>query len=72
MGQIADDMVDGTVCCLCSMFFQGKSDPKQVTKDNPRGETIYTHGYPAVCWDCWRDLSKRDRKQYQRALVPTI
>lgn len=61
MGEIADDMVDGTTCCLCGSFFQGKS-----------ADTLYTHGYPVACWDCWKDLSKAERKQYQRAEQPSL
>lgn len=72
MGQIADDMIDGTTCCLCGMYFDGGKDPAHVTPENPDGSMLYTHDYPAVCFDCWRDLSKRERKQYKRALVPTI
>jgi hypothetical protein len=61
MGQMADDMVDGTTCQLCGCFFQA---------DTP-GE-LYVHGYPVVCWDCWKDSPKQDRKQYQRSAKPSI
>ena len=61
MGQMADDIVEGTTCTLCGMFFE-----------NTETDEIYTHGYPVVCWDCWKHLSKRDRKEYQRALMPTL
>ena len=60
MGQIADDIVDGTTCSLCGQLFVDDNDD------------LYTHGYPVVCWDDWRDLSKTERKQYQRAEVKTL
>lgn len=62
MGEIADDMVDGTTCSLCGCFFQDPEHP----------DNLYSHGYPVVCWECWKDLSQDERKEYQRALVPTI
>ena len=60
MGELADDIIDGTTCELCGCFFV-----------DAKGE-VYTHGFPAVCWDCWRDLTKPDREQCQRALVRTL
>lgn len=62
MGEIADDMVEGRTCCLCGMFFL---DPE---KEN----TVYEHGYPAVCWDCWSELTWQQRKKHQKALVKTL
>ena len=26
------------------------------------------HGYPVVCWDCWKDATNEERKGHQRAL----
>lgn len=63
MGQNADDIVDGTVCCLCGQFFE------ELHGD---GKSCPTHGYPVVCWECWAELSKGERKQYQRALHPVL
>jgi len=48
MGEIADDMVDGTCCALCGQYF----------KDPEKENMSYTHGYPVVCWDCWDDYCK--------------
>lgn len=59
MGEIADDMIDGTCCQLCGCYFEGQDD-------------IYTHGYPVVCRDCWRELTKDERKLYQKAQKPTL
>lgn len=62
MGEIADDMVDGTSCCLCGQYFAHPTDDG----------LLYVHGYPAVCWDCWKTLTKKERKEYQRAEVSTV
>lgn len=62
MGQIAEDMVDGTCCQLCGQYFQ---DPK-------KEEYVYTHGYPVVCRECWSDLTQEEKKHYQRANVTTV
>ncbi len=41
MGEIADDMINGICCALCGCYF---------TED---GETLYEHGYPVACHDCY-------------------
>ena len=58
-GKIADE-IEGRTCSQCAAFFVDKEG------------NIYTHHYPAVCWECWKDLSKRERKEYQRAEVGTL
>ena len=50
MGEIAEDMHDGSCCELCGQYFK-----------HPKGG-IYTHGYPVVCNDCWTELDPQDRK----------
>ena len=60
MGEMAEDIVEGRTCSLCGVFFV-----------DANGD-IYSHGYPAVCWDCWGDLTKRERREYQRAEVETL
>lgn len=62
MGEIADDMINGTSCSLCGQYFQ---NPKK--HDEP-----YTHGYPVVCEECWQDLTKNEKKSYQKAEVHTF
>jgi len=68
MGQIAEDMADGTTCCLCGSFF----DDGEVVHEGWKVKSCHTHGYPVVCWDCWKELTKGERRQYQRAERPTI
>ena len=65
MGQIAEDMLDGTCCQICGLFFE---NPNSV----PEKPALYTHGYPVTCWDCWKELSKKERKNQEKAKVPTI
>lgn len=62
MGEIAEDMIDGTACELCGQYFE---DPKNEN-------TAYAHGYPVVCADCWSELSPTERESYQKALVSTF
>ncbi len=60
MGEIADDITEGLVCEICGQFFASDDGD------------IHKHGYPVECWDCWRDLQKKERKQYHRAEVKTL
>jgi len=59
MGEIADDIVDGKMCQLCGCFFVDEKN------------SLYTHGFPVVCWDCWQELSKEEKQDYARASVNT-
>lgn len=61
MGEIADDMVNGVCCDQCSCYFQGDKE-----------DEVHVHGYPVTCWDCWKTLSKAERKQHQRAERQTL
>lgn len=60
MGEIAEDMIDGTACELCGQYFIDKDD------------TLYTHGYPVVCWSCWDDLDKKEKRVHTKADVQTL
>ena len=64
MGQIAEDMSDGTTCQWCGMFFEDKSKPKE----------LQTHGYPVVCKGCARGYSNKalEKLGLQRALYPAF
>jgi hypothetical protein len=42
MGEIADDIIDGSCCALCGQYFT-----------NDGGKTLYDHGYPVACKECW-------------------
>ncbi|HUS89756.1 MAG TPA: hypothetical protein VMW91_10450 [Desulfosporosinus sp.] len=62
MGQIAEDMIDGTCCQWCGMYFDDGSD------------NLPTHGYPVVCKECGKDYSDEEIEKLglQRALYETI
>lgn len=62
MGEIADDMIDGTSCELCGCYF---IDPQDEDK-------LFTHGHPAVCKSCWNGLTKDEKKNHQRAIADTL
>lgn len=47
MGQIAEDMIDGSMCSLCGCYF------KHPEKENGKSIGIYVHDYQVACWDCW-------------------
>jgi|GEM_PF-889728 len=62
MGQISEDMNDGTCCSLCGCYFE-----------NPKDENAtYTHGYPVVCWNCWHGLTNTEKTVWQKSDVETI
>ena len=42
MGEIAEDMLDGSMCSFCGVYFE-----------QPETDGIYVHGYPVACDDCW-------------------
>ena len=61
MGQISEDILDGSCCSLCTQYFK-----------HPIKQSIYVHEHPVVCWDCWGTLSKKERKTYSKAKVETF
>ena len=64
MGEIAEDMVDGTCCQWCGMYFEDKNSPNELP----------THGYPVVCKDCAKGYSNKQLEEFglQRALYKTM
>lgn len=60
MGEIADQMINGETCNLCGCYFEDSS------------QNLYIHGYPVVCWDCWDNLTSKERKHHQKALVRNL
>jgi len=54
MGEIAEDIVDGTSCSLCGTYFVKKNG------------SAYTHGYPVVCNGCWSDLNVDEKEIHIR------
>ena len=69
MGQISDDVVNGLVCQICLSFFKVDSLDEKPEEPSPQ---LFEHGYPAVCWECWKDLTNKEKKEYQKASVPTL
>ena len=69
VGEIAEAMVNGSVCALCAVPFKHPTEKHAGTKDDP--DAYFEHGHPAVCWDCWEDLREAEKAGYQRAIVPT-
>lgn len=61
MGEIAEDMIDGSCCSLCGQYFQ-----------HPKADGIYVHDYPVVCWDCWDNLTAKEKKDYVKSDVKTF
>lgn len=57
MGEIAEDIMDGTRCDVCGLFFFKKGT-----------EDLYTHEYPATCNDCWREMTPKEQKHHQKQL----
>lgn len=62
MGQQAEDVVDGSQCTLCGATFV------HTTAEHD----LFSHGYPVVCWTCWHGLTKEEKREHQRAIVPTL
>ena len=55
------DYLDGSCCEICGCYFQ-----------HPDKDELFTHGYPAVCWDCWDEMSKKERKGHARAITKLL
>ncbi len=60
MGQIAEDMLDGSCCQLCGQYFK-----------HPKAG-IYVHDEEVVCFDCWKDLTEEEKKLHKKADVKTF
>ena len=60
MGQMAEDMVDGTMCSHCGCIFKKDDD------------SAYTHGYPVLCWECYDEETPQERAGIPRAKVDTF
>lgn len=54
---IAEDMIDGCCCALCGQYFANPDE----------SNSIYAHGYPVACSDCWtKDCG------YEQSLTNTL
>ena len=58
MGQIAEDMIDGTCCSLCGLYFIKKGK-------------LYTHGHEVACWECYAGLTEEEKKYHPKAKTGT-
>jgi hypothetical protein len=67
MGEIAEDMIDGTCCSLCGMYFMDEANQEKLGIDKQSEAVLYTHGYPVVCWDCYEEGCG-----YQKSDVETL
>lgn len=50
MSEVAEDIIDGSCCSECGMYFRNNHD-----KD------VYTHGYPVLCISCWNKQQHKER-----------
>jgi len=67
MGEIAEDILDGTCCAICGMYFIDEQNQEKMGTDKQNEAILYSHGYPVACWDCYdEDCS------YQQAEVDTL
>ena len=60
MGEIAEDMVDGTCCMECGCYFQDSEGH------------LFTHGYPVICKECWPELTPAEKKDHTEATAETM
>lgn len=58
MGEISDDFVEGRCCSWCMAYF---IDPK-------KPDEIFTHAYPVLCNQCWKDAKPDEREGLQKQL----
>jgi hypothetical protein len=56
MGEVAEDMADGTCCTYCGQYFK---HPRK--KDH-----LWTHGFPVVCKECWEELDTKGKRDAAR------
>lgn len=57
MGEIAEDIADGTCCSICGCYFQDPDDE----------DACYTHGFPVACKGCFRAGMRKNG--IQKAIV---
>lgn len=67
MGEMAEDILDGSCCALCGCYFRAEPREELKTAENPDGDSIYSHDYPVACEDCWEEDCG-----YQKAQVGTF
>lgn len=71
MGEIAEDIIDGSCCALCGQYFvefdKGQTKIKTGKNGVVNNATIFSHGYPVACKDCYDEDCG-----YQEAIKNTI
>lgn len=67
MGEIADDMIKGACCALCSQYFIKSNVIDTGKNEIMSGEEFFEHGYPVACKECWEPGCG-----YERATANTI
>lgn len=67
MGEIAEDMIDGTCCAICGCYFADEENMKLINSGKTDKAVLYTHGYPVACSDCYEEGCG-----YEEAEVDTI
>lgn len=55
MGEIAEDMIDGSCCALCGVYFMELNEPPLVIDGTELHESIFTHGHSVACVECWEE-----------------
>jgi hypothetical protein len=69
MGHVSEDILNGEICALCMATFidfnEGETELK-IEDDKVINATVYEHGYPVACDECWDEECG-----YQKALKPT-
>ena len=52
MGDIADMMIEGSLCCQCGSALDERVIEQEL-------------GFPVICDDCYGELSKREKAEYK-------
>jgi hypothetical protein len=58
MGEIAEDMIDGSCCSECGCYFIDEKNRRLVEMGKTNEARLYTHGYPVLCSGCWTEESE--------------
>ena len=59
---IVDQTIDGMCCSKCGQYFAEPTSTK----------TLYVHGYPVLCDECFDNCTQDERTGLKRAEVDTF